>query len=220
MKERFTIAVADASPGCGASFICGLLAAQKCRTESVSLVELGKPYFYAALGMDRRFSLRSFQSYVKMLESGKGIRSISNMDEKVNWILLRPEEKAPEGPELFRLISSVPGETVIFDCSGVSDELLKQILPEMDKVYMAVDPLPTKLLGSYRRLEIFRLLLPEMELVVNKMNSGVHKSELRRFLGSRNFSELPLVDPSILYKAEYNCLLPSYFLGEDPRFVL
>ena len=215
MKERYTIAVAGASAGSGASFLCGLLAGRHAKSEKTTLAELGNPYFYGALGMERKFAMRGFQSYIKLLESGKSVRTLQNVQDSINWALLMPGEHAPEAAALFRFMNNVPGETVIFDCSGMDDELLWNVLPEADHVYAVIDPMPSKLLEAYARLERIKLNFPDAELVVNKMNSGVHKGELRRFLGSRSFREIPLVDPSLLYKAEYNCVLPSSFLDKD-----
>jgi hypothetical protein len=41
--------------------------------------------------------------------------------------------------------------------------------------------------------------------LINKLNVGVNRRELKRFLRIRNAIELPFIQPSDLYAAEYNC---------------
>ena len=236
IKERKLIAVAGSAEDVGTSFVCGLLAAQyktHCRgmntpergrislterrrgEESITLAELGKPYFYGALGFEKRFAIRGFVSYTQLLQNGS-VQELNNTADGINWAVLSPQDAAPDTPELFRLIYNLPGDNVILDCSGLSDEVKLNVLAEADRAIVVIDPLPTRLLEAYSFLEDVRLRLPKAELLVNKMNKGVHKNELKRFLGGAGFSELPLYDQSGIYKAEYNCRLPAEFIDNIP----
>ena len=57
-------------------------------------------------------------------------------------------------------------------------------------------------------IERIRLESPDALWVVNKMNRGVHKGELKRFLGGVPCLEIPFLAPEELYRAQYNCQLP------------
>jgi len=212
MKDRYIVAVANASAGAGASFICGLIAAQNGKKEKLSVVELSSSYFYEALGIEKHFVFRQFVSYKNLMESGKSVRNLNNTLEDVNWALLVPGETPPGYAEIFRVINNMPGETIVLDCSEMEEEMLFNVLSECDEILFVIDPLPTKLLKSFRHIEQLRLKFPKARLVVNKMNDGVRRGELKRFLSSHNLTEIPYFDPSLVYKAEYNCVLPAKFI--------
>ena len=227
IRERNIIAVAGAADDVGTSFVCGLLAAQYGsagrgkfglheQNDSVTLAELGKPYFYAALGFEKKFAIRGFTSYKQLIQKGCSVRELDNTIDGINWAVLKPDEAAPDVPELFRLIYNLPGDNIILDCSGLSNELKLNVLAEADRSIVVIDPLPSRLIEAYSFIENVRLKLPKAELLVNKMNKGVHKNELKRFLGSKDFDELPLYDQSLVYKAEYNCKLPFEFIDNIP----
>lgn len=209
MRESVRIAVVSASPGAGASFVCGCLAAVLRERFSVTVAELGHPYFYPALGMEKRFVLRKFTSCSELLKSGKSVRKLNNIDDGINWALMRPErDAAPEPSELFRLIYNLPGEVLILDCSGLKEELLRSALPEADKVVLVVDPMPTKLISAFPLLEYMRLRLPACITVINKMNKGVRKGELASLIGTKKYISMPCVPAELLYEAEYRSSLP------------
>ena len=73
-------------PGAGATFVAVSLAAEAARIcgKAVAFAELvtyysGKPLTYEMLGMDKRFKMRSFDSFYSELNRGRYIRKLRNM---------------------------------------------------------------------------------------------------------------------------------------------
>ena len=207
--DRIRIGVAGISPGCGTSFISALIASLCVKAGKSTLVELGTPYFYIALGMEKRFLGRDFIFFRNALEGREKLRKINNREENINWLLRKPSDREELHPgKLFRLINSAPGDHCTFDCSGMSGGALEDVLAEMDYVVLVADPLPSKLIAGISAFERLCLLFPDAVAVINKMNPGARRSELRRMFGSRNLIELPHLSPKTIYSAEYDCALP------------
>jgi hypothetical protein len=78
----------------------------------------------------------------------------------------------------------------------------------MDAVIAVIDPLPSKLIPGGLFIQRLCFILPKTVFVVNKINKGVHKGELKRFLKGIDTYLMPLVSTQFMYKAEYNCILP------------
>jgi hypothetical protein len=78
----------------------------------------------------------------------------------------------------------------------------------MDAVICVVDPIPSGLIPAASEIERLRLKCPRGIWVINKMNRGVHRGELKRFLGGVDWIEIPYLAPEHLYRAQYNCVLP------------
>ena len=210
VRETVRIAVAGAGSGAGASFVTGLLARRLAGQGRLTLAELGKPYFYAAMGMEKRFSARPFAFYSRLIETGRGVKSVCNIEEGINWALKEPRDQTENDPvSVFRCLSFLPGDIVLCDCSGLAPALAADVLAEADRAVVIIDPMPSSLFEAFGFLEDVRLKLPQALIVVNKMNPGVHQGELRRFLGTKDFVSLPLLPGELLYKAEYNCILPA-----------
>ncbi len=235
-RGKLRIAVFPAFSGAGASFVCGslaYLAANKTagltaagaslqeprRRPAVSLIELGRPYFYQALSFEKREGLYPFCSVRKLLEERKSLQSAENLKDGVNWLIREPQDlEGFEAGKLFRLISSAPGGICFFDCSGIfcggkgqgtSFPDPADIAAEMDISLFVIDPMPTRLLEASSSIASFLLEVPEALVVVNKNNSGVHERELRRFLGRRSFFSVGHMPPELIYKAEYGSKLPA-----------
>lgn len=206
-EAKLRIAVVGASPGAGASFVSTVvlrsgpfsgMAPEGLR----SLVELGTPYFYTALGMDKRFAGRNFYYY-----EGEGPLKL-NMELGYNWYLRAPESDPASAASLFRGAYAAPGNMVVFDLSGLeSSEHLLPLLGVMDIIYLVIDPLPTKLIPAQDIMDRIRTHFPKTEMVVNKFNRGIHRGELSRFLGTSAFFTVDEVSYEALCRAEYNCSL-------------
>lgn len=210
LKETLRIAVTGTVRGAGASFVSGILARQLAGQGRLTLAELGRSYFYAAMGMEKRFSARPFAFYSRLIETGKGVKSVYNLEEGINWALREPGTGPEKDPTMvFRCLSSLPGDIIICDCSGLDPLLAAAVMDEADRTVLVVDPMPSALFEAFDFIEEVRLRLPETLLVVNKMNSAVHSGELRRFLAAKDLMTLPLLPGELLYKAEYNCMLPA-----------
>lgn len=200
-------AVVPASPGAGASFTAAQMALFE--DGKVNVIELGKPYFYVAYGMEKRFAGRRFVFYEDELFSG-GISGIDNSEFGINWLLRREDSGEMSTEALLKTISFPPPGNNIFDFSSVPEEKVLSCLSEMDMIYIVIDPLPTKLLASAAYLEKLCLLFPSAAVLVNKMNAGVHKNELKKFLGRSKIREIPFYPPEEIYRAEYNCCPPDF----------
>ena len=199
-------AVVGIADGCGVSFIAGSLAWQLALRGSCTLAELGRPYFYNALNIERRFAEGGFELYEDALAARKTLYTIKNPYHSLNLLLRRP---GAEGFPTPMCSCRMPGEQVVFDLSGAPESLLDEVLPEMDSIIIVADPLPTKLLSGAARLDVLRMQYPDARLVVNKLNRGVNRQELRRFLGMEGFAAVQHLAPEQVYKAEYNCVLPA-----------
>ena len=203
-------AVAGASPGCGVSFVSGLLAAgiaclpgAENEAGSCTLAELGTPYFYTALGIEKRFADGGFIFYEDALEKRRSLLTVRNSFRGLDLMLRRPDASG-FAPAI--CACKMPGQQVVFDLSGFSEDALEEVLAETDRIFIVVDPLPSKLLPAEKRLRRLLLKYPDAKLIVNRMNRAVPSAELRRFLGG-SFIGLPFIDPALIYKAEYGCEL-------------
>ena len=208
--DGLKIAVVPACSGAGASFVCSYLLSEglfdaPTPKGTKTLVELGNPYFFSALGMDKRFAGRNFFDYTK------GGKFEYNTELGVNWYLKLPTSQPVDSPCILRTVCRAPGNLVIFDCSGLcASPLLSDVLPDMDIVYLVVDPLPSRLLSSCGFIESIRSEYPRTELVVNKYNKGIHRGELNAFLSTNNYHILDAVPFERIYRAEYNCQLLKF----------
>lgn len=210
------IGVVGASRGCGVSFVCGSLALAAAGFPEMSkdrssgagctLAEFGTPYFFNALNAERRFAGSDFVFYEDAVAARKSLFTVRNIYRRVNLLLRSPDAEGFP-PEI--CVCKMPGEIAVFDFSGADPAGSETVLAEMDRIIIVIDPMPTALLSGRKRIEELRMLYPDASIVVNKMNKGVHKAELRRFLGTDRFLELPYYAPELMYRAEYNCIFPS-----------
>ena len=212
VQER--IAVVGLSRGCGTSFAAGVLAcrlaalpaAERKGGASCTLAELGLPSFADALGVGERFAAEGFVYYEDALAEKRSLLTVRNSYHGMDLMLRRSKT---EGMAAADCVLRMPGEQVVFDLSGADDAYLDSVLPDMDRIVIVIDPLPSRLLPGAERLLRLRALYPDAEILIDKMNGGVHKPELRRFLGPGRFQILPFTDPAAVYRAEYSCMLPA-----------
>jgi hypothetical protein len=217
VKETRRIAIIGSGRGVGVSLLSGFLASYAAGMaaweDSVSLIEMGTPYFYDAYGIEKRFVHRDFLALYEILNRRGSIKGLANVEENINWVLRRPpvDGRDPLHADVacaLHMVHNAQGTLLLFDCSGITEELLWELLPEMDGVVLVVDPMPSSLIPAGGVIRQLRLTADKTVLVVNKMNKGVHKGELCRFIGTKDFLEFPLIGAENLYKAEYNCVLP------------
>jgi len=215
VQDTIRTAVIGAGSGSGVSLVSGLLAAWIRRTlsgETVALVELGTPYFYEAYGIEKRFLYRDFHPIHTYAAEKKSIRRLTNIEEGINWILHSPDDAQAQDVKMcadvaLRLVHNTAGSVCLFDCSGMGRHVW-DIASEMDVTVCVLDPLPTKLLPFAQEIECIRLNAPNPVFVVNNMNRGVHRGELKRFLCGIDWIELPHLQAEDLYRAQYSCILP------------
>lgn len=201
------IGIISSCRGAGGSFYCSQMALKS--KNSAHIVEMGESNYYLAYGMERRFLGQKLVFCDGASESEKVAESFVKMFG-MDYLVRDPKVKAALSYEqLCKLVLFAPKGDVFYDFSGVSEDLVLSLISEMDEVYIVIDPLPSKLLKSARFLEKLKLSFPKAQLVVNRMNSGVHKPELKRFLGS-DYIEVPVYPIEKIYSAEYNCTICDF----------
>jgi hypothetical protein len=167
------------------------------------------------IGIDRRFAGRTYISCYDRIAHGGSARAIDNMDGGVNWMLRVPGEKFEgfDDTDYVRLSSCASEDVVILDICGAFGKerrvsALQKLLRDCDRIFAIIDPLPSALMADPEKLEMFKTMESigaEVRYIINKMNPGVDVRELRTFLKVRNTTEVPYLDPTGIYAAEYNC---------------
>jgi hypothetical protein len=145
---------------------------------------------------------------------GLDLRGGENFDEGILWNLRKfaEEKECLTVSSCARLMLAPKTNFAVFDIeSNVCDnaEIAEVVFPNLDDIVVAVDPLPSRMINMRERLLYFK----ELELagrrvtyMLNKMNSGVLRNELRDFLGIRKPIEIPMLPPEKIYSSEFNCL--------------
>jgi hypothetical protein len=197
----------------------------------ITVLEIGdndaerRGFDYDRIGCDRRFAGRDFASCYGLTAAGRSIRGVKNLDSGINWLLRVPDEApaALDAQDYMRMIVGAPGDVILCDISGTfgdrlfgagplgsasRTEFLRRILIDSDKVFVVIDPLPSAMMADPSSLELFKELETSgtnVTYIINKMNPGVNKRELRAFLRLRNATYIPHLGPVPVYTAEYNC---------------
>lgn len=219
--ERVKIGVVPASQGAGATFVATSLAKFLSEEPEVKISyidvsegrEKGERFTYDALGMDKRFAGRRFDDFFEPAPEGKTLRGKINLDEGINWVLRLPKSDKNIKPELMghlKRINNAPGDIIL--CDFQIQENLMELLAEMDVLLIVVDPLPSSLLGGMditAALQKLEETGKQVIWIVNKMNPGIHKRELLKFLKKRDYVYLPAVGLELIYAAEYACMIPA-----------
>ncbi|MDR0356859.1 MAG: hypothetical protein LBH63_00560, partial [Clostridiales Family XIII bacterium] len=194
-----------------------------CAAAVVEINDRNRPpdgFDYDRIGIDKRFAGREYVSFYSLLSKGRPIRGLANRDGGVNWALRVPGEEYErfEIVDFIRLIDNAVGDTVICDISGSfglsldrdEDRIreLRKILDDMDRVCVAVDPLPSAMMADREKPELFKDYESsggDVVYLLNKFNPGVNLREVKNFLRVRNFIEIPYFSPADIYAAEYGC---------------
>ncbi|MDR3305270.1 MAG: hypothetical protein LBS85_04450 [Clostridiales Family XIII bacterium] len=234
--EKHKIGFVGATPGAGATTLAlaaaeYLAAAKKARGLSpafkkeagrlIAYVEAdagghaayGCPY--DKIGADRHFAGRAFLSFYRLAAAGKPVSGVFNISGGINWALRVPGEQdiGLSAAGLIRLIDNITGSPVLCDITCPD----KDILADMNRIVCVVDPLPSRLLAGAKTIELVRAAeaggVP-VTWVLNKMNKGVNRREVLRFLPVKTPVLLPAVPAESLYAAEFACRS----LASDPDF--
>ena len=169
---------------------------------------------YDKLGADRHFAGRDYIRFHRLAAEGSPCGGLFNISGGVNWALRPPAAAGEPGdalsvPALLRLADQAPGDPLICDiASSAGGETLSELLAGMDRIICVVDPLPSRLLASAERIGRVRAAEARgnpVFWVVNKMNAGVNRRELFRFLALKDPVFLPALPAETLYAAEYAC---------------
>ncbi|MCL2492822.1 MAG: hypothetical protein FWF33_02120 [Clostridiales bacterium] len=168
---------------------------------------------YDKLGADRHFAGRNYVAFHRLAADGIPCGGLFNISGGVNWALRLPAAGQPDEPlpvsALLRLADAVPGDPLFCDiASSAGREVLAELLADMHQIVCIVDPLPSRLLASPERIGYIRAAEARgnpVVWVVNKMNAGVNRKELFRFLALKDPVFLPALPAETLYTTEYAC---------------
>ncbi len=207
--NRLKIGVVGLTPGAGAGFIAVNLAAAFSKEEfwRPALLELAGNRLYDGLAMDKHFATRDYYDFHGALLQNQNFRGICNELDGVNWVLNLPRDtsKTLDLMRMIRLINNVAGNVVISKISDLEEDDLWEVLQDMDQVLVVIDPLPSMLLSGYKFFCSLRTSKLSVTYVVNKMNGGVSRRDLLGYLRLKRIHYVPLVEPSLIYGAEYSC---------------
>ncbi len=210
--DKLKIAVIGLSPGAGAGFVSAGLARTFAEINDYrpALLELGGQRLYDSLVMDKHFAGREFIRFFGLMAKGGNIRGLRNELLGVNWVLKAPgEDKEPvDIIKMLRIVNNVSGNVIICKISATSEEQQWEILHDMDRVLVVIDPIPSMMLAGHDLLCRFRTSGLPLIYVVNKMNGGVSHRELINYLQLKKVFYIPMIAPEILYSAEYSCRFP------------
>ncbi|MCI9476052.1 hypothetical protein AALA22_13460 [Anaerovoracaceae bacterium 41-7] len=165
---------------------------------------------YDATAMDQRFSNRQFHDVYRLILENKPARGKKNMEKGINWILPTPwileQGKDLDGVQQARLIQSAKGEICIFDFAA--EQSWDSHLPDMDKLIIVADPMPSKLIRHkerFQRLKTIELSGIAADWVVNRSNSGVSRRQIAAYLKNRKLLWIPQFAPELFYADEFAC---------------
>jgi hypothetical protein len=193
------------------------------RTAFVELSDGAPPYRgfdYDRIGMDRHFAGREYISFYRLLTEGRPVKACCNADGGVNWALRIPGERLPPicSADLTRLFCDIQGDDVVGDLSGSfarahdsehRREETRRLLNAADRIIAIVDPSPSAMMADTDKFMLLRGLAANagkpVLYLINKMNAGVDRREMKKFLKLRDFEELKFFPPETLYAAEYDC---------------
>ena len=169
--------------------------------------------FYDAVAMEQRFSGRGFTDVYRLLIEQKPVRNVRNREMGINWLLPTPwviEQGADlSGMQRAHLIQSARDDVCIFDLAASAE--WDAFLTDMDRLIVVVDPQPSKLIrhrDRFRMLKLTELSGIETRWIVNHMNSGVSRRQVKGYLKNHRLFWMPELDVSGFYADEYACRFP------------
>lgn len=207
------------SAGAGVSFLTAVTAGFLAEIgERPAVLELGHAGMYHSLGLEQRFAFRGYESPYSAVREDRSMRNIVNLYRGINWAVLTEEDARMQRSfrEAMRLIYDIEGSILLCDFSGRAAmgvetedwEDTWHLLREMERVFVVIDPLPSKLLAGAAMLARFRLSQLPVTYVVNKDNKAVNRRELNRFLHLQGCVFIPHAGVEASYQAEYRCRDP------------
>lgn len=217
--ERYLIGVTGLGQGVGTTFVATALAFYfRDQGRKVSFTECLDPascntLLYDQVAMDKRFSHRNFDdTYRHLMEEGP-IQRNQNKEAGILWRIPTPENCKAQltlnQRHKARLIAAAREEVCIFDVEA--DYSWDDYLVDMDVIFVVADPLPSKLIRSrerYRHLKKMELAGCKVIWIVNKMNSGVDKKQVKNYLKADHILWLEAFAMEQIYENEYLCRFP------------
>jgi len=226
ITEKQKIGVVGMSRGAGVTLIATSLAKILSNLEDrkVTLLEIcdrpqeKKTLIYDAVGIEKRFKTREFTRFYNDIRQGASIKGKSNLDERINWGLITPEDIKegfrPEPIEIVRLINNIQGDFIVCDISECENS--EDYLHDMDFVIYVIDPMPSRMIAGYPFMqEVKHLEFKGKKVIwlVNKYNAGINKRDLISFLKIKRYYTIPFISADNFYSAEFNCKIPYEVKG-------
>lgn len=223
-NKRRKIGILGMGPTCGVTSIGTTLAKLASKEEKgrIQYLEIttpnqNMPLVFDALGMDKRFVNRGFVDFYDEVKKGNPIGHLLNMEEGISWALVT-KETVKRGirlstKEKIHLINNLSYDLLFCDLELGTEpwnkmEEEKSLLSEMSRLIFVIDPVPSKLLGSYPLLQWVKAVeekgLP-VSYIVNKHNKGVQKRDFFDFIKLKPDHFIPYYSPEEFYICEYNC---------------
>lgn len=214
IEKRF-VGVLSLGEGCGATFFALNLAQElESRGMSTAFLELpehreGKSLIYHMMDMDRRLGLKRYRSVMGEAENNREIKARQNIEAGINWALVHPEESMRNiglsTVQEARVIHNLSGDYIICD---MGCRYRESRIAEMDMLFCIIDPMPSKLIAA--REMYHNLVKGEKKIVwvLNKDNGGIQRKCFYDYMKVKGHERIPMLDPELFYKAEYNCRLP------------
>jgi len=216
-KGQRNVAVVGLGHGVGTTVVASSLAfyfAEK--GNSVTFVQCGRPescngLLYDAVAMDRRFSGRVFEDTYGILACGGGIRRLRNPEAGISWLLITPEDVKKgivlDAEQRAGLVYGPRDDVCVFDMDGEDGWL--SFAADMDDIVAVVDPLPSRMAAAAERFRELRSLensgTIRFHWLVNGMNSGVSRRQVRGYLKSSNLLWIDRVPAEVIYSNEFRC---------------
>ncbi len=214
--EQYRIGVTGLGQGVGATFVATALAFYfRDQGRQVSYTECVNPascmtLLYDQVAMDKRFAHRGFEDIYRHLADEEPFRRNQNKEEGIIWRLATPDN-CKDGLHLqdkqkARLVAAAREEVCIFDLEA--DYSWDEYLMDMDVIFVVADPLPSKLLRSrarYRSLKKLELAGCQVVWIVNRMNEGVDRKQVKNYLKAEKLLWMEAFDAASIYENEYLC---------------
>lgn len=210
MFDKMKIGILSSGIGAGASLISVCLARALAEKGKLcpAVTEIGSASgLYDALGMDKHFAGKDYYRFFSAAVEGKSVRGRTNRLYDINWALKSPHESeiSLDLLKMIRLTNQISGDVIICRISDIPGDDLRELLPEMDRIAVVIDPLPSKMLAGYKLLCQLRASELPIIYIINKMNGGVSQREMLGYLKLRKPLYFPLIDTQAIYSAEYSC---------------
>lgn len=161
-----------------------------------------------------------FYSYPHEISKNNKIKSNSEcVFDNIAWIVpdYRNEKiKTWDYAQMLKLVfaSNLCPITLIDVGSNLEHASVKEILSSIDIILVIVDPFTTHCVRQNKKLKYILDLKNEgypIKFVVNKWNSAVDDRDFIRYLTDKPVANIPAIDYSLLYRANYNAKIPNSY---------
>ncbi len=210
----------------GASFITMVLAEELASEYvddgSIVIFSTGSAYFYDSLGFESKFSESGFID-AELFASGKAAADSPyvNLSEGISWIVSSPTSvrKPLAQSDRSKTLYRIKGNVILWD---IGYELFSSdpeaAVKDIDALIFVIDPLPSSMLTYYDIFKKVKSLNIPVIYVLNRMNSGIDRSEAESFLKIKRPEVIDAVPAESIYASEYACENP--YRNKNVRMII